>query len=155
MSGYAWDLSGTDKHCSSYGPGHQIHWIHFNHSMREPSTVIPVTAVVTDDGFVYIQGDGLSEVRWNHRPALVRAALERFGGMAEWKPRWRILAVPAESFFGSAQTVFNLAAPDDRRECHVTRATNPDHLVPSTPSATNVAPLRIADRYASGRRRRG
>ncbi len=40
MSGYVWDLSGTDKQCTSYGPGHQIHWIHFNHSMREPSVVI-------------------------------------------------------------------------------------------------------------------
>ena len=30
MSGYVWDLSGTDNRCSSYGPSHQIHWIHFN-----------------------------------------------------------------------------------------------------------------------------
>jgi hypothetical protein len=48
MSGYVWDLSGTDKHCASYGPGHLIHWIHFNHSIREPSVVIPVTAVVDE-----------------------------------------------------------------------------------------------------------
>jgi hypothetical protein len=34
MSGFVWDLSGTDKQCASYGPGHLIHWIHFNHSMR-------------------------------------------------------------------------------------------------------------------------
>jgi len=47
MSRYVWDLSGTDKQCASYRPGHQIHWIHFNHSMREPSIVIPVTAVET------------------------------------------------------------------------------------------------------------
>jgi hypothetical protein len=53
MSGYVWDLSGTDKQCASYGPGHQIHWIHFNHSMREPSVVIPVTASVDDDGLVH------------------------------------------------------------------------------------------------------
>jgi hypothetical protein len=30
MSGYVWDLSGTDNRCQSYGPGHLIHWIHFN-----------------------------------------------------------------------------------------------------------------------------
>ena len=75
MSGYIWDLSGTDNQCDSYAPGHQIHWIHFNHSMREPSAVIPVTASVADDGLVHIEGDDLSLVRWNHRPALVRAAL--------------------------------------------------------------------------------
>ena len=32
MAGYVWDLSDTEQ-CASYGPGHQIHWIHFNHSM--------------------------------------------------------------------------------------------------------------------------
>jgi len=55
MSGYVWDLSGTDRQCASYRPGHLIHWIHFNHSMREPSVVIPVTAVVDDDGLVHIR----------------------------------------------------------------------------------------------------
>ena len=153
MSGYVWDLSGTDNRCSSYGPSHQIHWIHFNHSMREPSVVIPVTAVVDDDGLVHIEGGDISPVRWNHRPALLRAALHRFGGMAVWKPRWHILAVPAEAFMGSARSVFNLAAPGERRECYVHRTTNPDHLGPSAPSPTNVPPLRIAARYAAGRPR--
>ena len=116
MAGYVWDLSGTEQ-CASYGPGHQIHWIHFNHSMCsmwEPSVVIPVTAVVDDDGLVHIEGDGLSLVRWNHRPALVRAALQRFGGMADWKPRWRFLAVPTEAFMGGARSVFHFAAPGER-----------------------------------------
>src|ERR1700737_4595629 len=106
MSGYIWDLSGTDGQCDSYAPGHQIHWIHFNHSMREPSEVIPVTASVDDDGLVHIEGDDLSLVRWNHRPALVRAALKRFGGRADRKPRWYLLAVPIEHPCGcSVKTV--------------------------------------------------
>ena len=153
MSGYVWDLSGTDRQCDSYAPGHQIHWIHFNHSMREPSVVIPVTAVVDDEGLVHIEGDDLSLVRWNHRPALLRAALQRFGGRADWKPRWYILAVPTDAFMGSASSVFSLAALDKRRECHVIRSTNPDHLVPSAPSPTNVSPLRVTTRYAVGRPR--
>ena len=56
MSGYVWDLSGTDKQRDSYAPGHQIHWIQFKHAMREPSAVIPVTAVVDEDGVVHIEG---------------------------------------------------------------------------------------------------
>jgi hypothetical protein len=98
MTGYVWDLSGTDKQCDLYRPGHQIHWIHFNHSMREPSVVIPVTASVDNDGLVHIEGDDLSLVRWNHRPALLHAALQRFGGMADWKPRctsWRSRRKPS------------------------------------------------------------
>ncbi len=34
-----------------------------------------------------------------------------------------------------------------------THSTNPDHVVPSAPSPTNVLPLQIADRYAAGRHR--
>ncbi|HTY32048.1 hypothetical protein [Mycobacterium sp.] len=152
MSGYVWDLSGTDDQCDSYGPGHQIHWIHFNHSMREQSVVIPVTAVVDDDGLVHIKGDGLSLVRWNHRPALLHDALQRFGGMADWKPRWHLLAVPTEAFMGSARSVFNLATLAKRSESYVVRSTNPNHLVPSAPSPTNVSPLRIADWYVARRK---
>jgi hypothetical protein len=151
MSGYVWDLSGTDSQCDSYAAGHQIHWIHSNHSMREPSEVIPVTASVDDDGLVYIEGEDLTLVRWNHRPALVRAALESFGGRAEWKPRWYLLAVPIESFMGSARSSFSLATLDQRRDCHATRTTNPDHLVARVPTPTNVPPLPIAARYLSGR----
>jgi len=33
-------------------------------------------------------------------------------------------------------------------------STNPDHLVPSTPSLTDISPLRAADGYAGGRPRR-
>ena len=138
MAAYIWGLSGTDRQCDSYAPGHQIHWIHFNHSMREPSAVIPVTASIDDDGLVHIEGDDLSLVRWNHRPALLRAALERFGGRADWKPRWYLLAVPTESFMGSARSVFSLAALDERRDCRVTRTTNPDHLLPNGPAPTNL-----------------
>jgi hypothetical protein len=123
-------LSGTDRQCDLYGTGHQIRWIHFNHSMRQPSVVIPVTAVVDVDGLVHIDGEHLSLVRWNHRTALSRAALERFCGRADWKPSWYILAVPTAAFMGSARSVFNLAAPDERREC------------------------RVAARYAPGRPRR-
>ena len=118
---YVWDLSGTDKQCASYGLGHLIHWIHFKLSMREPSVVIPVTAVVDDDGLVHIEGDDLSLVRWNHRPALLRDALQRFGGKADWKPRWHLLAVPTEAFMGSARSVFNMARLGERKECFVIR----------------------------------
>jgi hypothetical protein len=94
MSGYVWDLSGTDKQCASYAPGHLIHWIHFNHSMREPSAVIPVTAVVDDNGLVHIEGDDVSLVRWNHRPALLRCTGSvgwRLGSHAgtSWRSRRR------------------------------------------------------------------
>jgi hypothetical protein len=67
--------------------------------------------------WVDLEGNDLSLVRWNHRPALVRAALQRFGGRADWKPRWYLLAVPTESFVGSARSVFSLAAPDEWRDC--------------------------------------
>jgi integrase len=80
MSGSVWDLSGTDNRCHSYGPGHLIHWIHFNHSMREPSAVIPVTA---DVEALYIDyrkaraAAGRPDLRWHdlrHGAVLAAAA---------------------------------------------------------------------------------
>jgi hypothetical protein len=37
------------------------------------------------------------------------------------------------------------------RKC-LMHLTNSDHLVPGVPSPTSVTPLRIADRYAAGRK---
>jgi len=86
--------------------------------MRELSVVIRVTAVVDDDGLVHIEGDDLSLVRWTHRPALLHAALQRLrrdGGLEAplAHPRG-----PTEAFMGSAHSVFNLAALDERTPCH-------------------------------------
>ena len=151
MSEIWWNLSGTDKHCDLYG-GHWVHWIQYFKSVREPGPVIPVTVSVDDDGVVLLEGDRLSLERWNHRPALMRAALLRSVGI-KWKPRWNVLGVPTTDLVGGASNVFSLVLPDQRSECSVTRTTNPDHLVPSVPSPTNTPPLRIAARYAAGRPR--
>jgi hypothetical protein len=154
MSGYAWDLSGTDGRCISYRPGHLVHWIQFNHSTRESGPVVPVTAAVNDDGVIHIEGEDLWLLRWNHRPALLGDALHRFDGMAVWKPRWHILAVPTEAFVGGARTVFNVAPLDQRCDCYVPRANDADLTpVPGMPSVTDVPPLRVAARYAAGRPR--
>ncbi len=120
MARHVWDLSGNDGLCDLYTPGHQVHWIHFNHSMREPSVVIPVTAAVDEDALVHIDGDE-EVLRWNHRPDQLRAALERFEGQSEWKPRWRLLTVPMEAIVGSARSVFSMATLDQRHGCKVIR----------------------------------
>jgi hypothetical protein len=156
MSGYVWDLSGTDHRCCSYAWGHLVHYIQFKHSMQEPSPVITVTARIDDEEMIHIEGDDVSLVGWNHRPALVREALRRFDGVAVWKSRWHLLAVPTDSFWGSVRSVFSIAL-NQRSDCHVTRVTNPDHVEPKAAPPTNVPPLRIAARYADGkptRRRR-
>jgi hypothetical protein len=153
MPAYAWDLSGTDNRCHSYRPGHLIHWMQFKLSMTKPSPVIPVTAGVDDDGMVYIEGDDVSVVGWNHRPTLIQDALHRFDGMALWKPSFHLLAVPTDSFWGSARTVFSIAALEEKRECEVTRVAHPDHRVTRASVPTNLPPVRIAARYAAGRPR--
>lgn len=154
--GNVWDLSLPDDQCHSQAPGHWINWMHFNISMRRRSPVIPVTVSVGDDGLVHLEGDDLSLMRCNHRPALLRDALDTFAGMAEWKPSFRLLLVPAESFWGSAQCVFHLAAPSERSECYVGHRPKSEQLG-STDRQTDrshIPPLRVADRYARGRRRR-
>lgn len=109
---------------------------------------------------------------------MLRDALNAFANRAVWKPSWDILAVPDEACFGSAQSVFSLAPPE-WRECrgygstdsaHVAAGraeSGPKHSRPEglteqeTENAelrrldySHIPPLRIAERYAGGRRRR-
>lgn len=166
MSGTVWELPGADAACGLYASGHQIEWHEFNGSMKTPGSVIPVTASVDDDGQVYIEGDELSLVRWNHDAASLHSALERFGGRGEWKPGWSLLAVPAAIFMGSKATVFSLAKLDERRECQAPVPAGPcdAQTIWAEQEARNAAlramdynqipPLRIAGRYAGGPPRR-
>ena len=115
MTNNAWNVSGTgefcasNKRCTSYLPGHTVHWIHFKQSVQNPSEVLPVTARADDSGLVHVDGEDVSLVRWHHRPDLLWDALNAFGGTAVWKPRWHLLAVPTDAAMGSARTVFSLA----------------------------------------------
>lgn len=147
------NLSGTDNRCHSYAPGHLVHWIQHKLSVREPHAVIRVAAFVDDQGVVLLEGDDLQLAMWNHRPALVRAALRRSGGTALWKPRWHLLSVPTDMVDGARNT-FNLVAADKHDGCFVIPVTNPEHLIPHPPAPTNLPPLRITARYESGRPRR-
>ena len=98
MSEIWWNLSGTDKRCDSYWAGHWVHWIQHKKSVQDPAPGIPVSASVDGDGVVVLEGPGVLLVSWNHRPGLVRAALERSRGFARWKPRWHIsLSLPNPS----------------------------------------------------------
>ncbi len=151
MLDYAWDLSGTDDRCSSYAHGHLVHWIQFKHSVQNPDAVIPVTVTVDDDALIHIDGDDVAVLGWNHRPALVAAALHRFGGTAVWKPRWYLLAVPTDSAIGSERSVFSIARLDQRSQCRASHLTNLADVEPRVTALTTVPPLPIAARYAAGR----
>lgn len=102
--------------CVRAGPPHRmapVQWLHENtgpcHSRHRIGR--------RRQALVHIEGDGVSLVRWNHDLGLLRSVLEQFDGMAEWKPSWSLLAVPAAVFIGSRRTIFHLAEPKDRSEC--------------------------------------
>lgn len=67
--------------------------------------------------------------------------------------RQRIFAVGAPGTAGFVKRVPTgvWGGRYDYRKC-MTPSTNPDHLVPSMPSPTNVPPLQIADQYVAGRK---
>ena len=115
MSDNIFAVHGADRRCTSYRPGHQVHWIQYFKSARA-SLVIPVVPVLGGGGLVRIEWDGSSLDHWHHDPALMNAALQRSGGVAGWKPQWHVLVVPTADVPG-AGNVFNLAAPDQRTAC--------------------------------------
>ncbi|WP_156628659.1 hypothetical protein [Mycobacterium sp. 1274756.6] len=77
--------------CGSYGPGHHMHWIHGNksHEPDQPIIKVRVTAV-HDDGRIDIAGRDLALTLWHHDPQAMAEA-QRFGGYAEWLPKWHVL----------------------------------------------------------------
>src|SRR6516164_5388113 len=91
--------------------------------------------------------------RWCGGITARRCYARRCTASAGWRNGSRAGTSSLEAFFGGARTVFNLATLEERRECYVHRATNPDHLIPSKPTPTNLPPLRVAARYAAGRPR--
>ncbi|MGV1004867.1 MAG: hypothetical protein ACOYEV_08900 [Candidatus Nanopelagicales bacterium] len=117
MSEIRWNLSGTDKRCEKYGPGHWVHWIHHRKSVEQPGVGIPVQVIADDGGLFTLQGPDLLLQRWNHRPALVRAALQRSSGSAVWIPNWRLLVVSTGDPVNGAGNVFNLGPLEARTAC--------------------------------------
>ena len=117
MNEIRWDLSGTDKRCENYGPGHCVHWIHHKKSILEPGIAIPVQVIADDGGLFTLQDPDLLLQGWNHRPALVRNALQRSRGSAVWIPKWRLLVVSTGDRVNGASNVFYLGPLDNRTAC--------------------------------------
>jgi hypothetical protein len=106
----------ADPVCASSGPGHHIDIGRYFMAVVKSSVLIPVTAVVRDDGFVRLErGSQIAEL-WNHRPDDVDVALRGTNGVAEWAPEWQVLLVPGASL-ADERTVFTLAYPDECVEC--------------------------------------
>ena len=132
MSEIRWDLSGTDKRCEKYAPGHWVHWIHHKKSILEPQIGLPVQVVADDGGMLTLQGSDLLLQRWNHRPALVRAALQRSKGSAVWIPDWRLLVVSTGDRINGASNVFHLGPLDAVTACAGIRTVAPQRSQPPT-----------------------
>jgi len=92
-----------NHYCGSYGPGHLMHWIQTkkSHEDGQPIIKVKVTAV-HDDGHVEIEGADLKPTLWYHDPDDLRSAL-RFGGRAEWKPKYHVLYVISSGSFNLAK----------------------------------------------------
>jgi hypothetical protein len=82
-----------NRSCGSYGPGHLTHWIQIKKSHEEGQPIIKVkVTAVHDDGRVEIESEDMKLTLWHHDPDDLRSAL-RFGGRAEWKPKYHVLYV--------------------------------------------------------------
>jgi uncharacterized protein (DUF849 family) len=117
----------ADPVCASSGPGHHVDVGRYFMAVVKSSVVIPVTAVVRDDGVVRLDWGSQTAEFWNHRPDDVDIALRSTDGVAEWAPEWQVLLVPGASL-ADEQTVFTLACPDERTDC-TTDSALLDHVV--------------------------
>jgi len=67
---------GPVKHCGAYTPGHEVHFIQARRSAESGGGDPTMVTRVDDDGTVTF-ADGTT--KWNHDPARLRAALDRYG----------------------------------------------------------------------------
>jgi hypothetical protein len=112
----------SDRICGFYRPGHQLHWIQGKKSHEDGQPVIRVKVVaVHDDRHVDIEGNDFELRLWYHDPEHLRSAL-RFGGYAEWKPKYHVLYVISS---GS----FNLATLDQVEPCKPPIQRRPEETV--------------------------
>jgi hypothetical protein len=73
------DNRPVDHSCTSYGPGHQPHFIQCRKSMDDGQPLIDVTVAVHDGGRVDLQGKHLDVAVWNHDSARLRSATDSWG----------------------------------------------------------------------------
>lgn len=118
MSHLSHDVPAVDHRCTSYRPGHQVHFIHARKSGEDDGSV-DVLAVVRPDGLIRLESTGDVVVRWHHDTRRLAAALRRTGGFARWRPRRHALSVPTEP---GHNHLFNLADPDDAADCACVRS---------------------------------
>lgn len=107
MSHQSHDNPVVDRHCTSYGPGHRVHFIHARKSWENGDSV-DVLASVRRGGMIRLEShDDVLEC-WHQDTRRLAAALRRTGGFARWSSRWHALAVPIEP---GRNSLFNLADP--------------------------------------------
>jgi hypothetical protein len=99
--------------CSSYAPGHQVHWIQMRKSLHE-DIGLPIHIHI-DQELAVVQFMFHDEPRlfWHHDTARIVTRLHGLEGEVEWRPRFHVLAIPHDQ--GSA--LFNLARLDQVRPC--------------------------------------
>lgn len=91
-----------NQSCGSYAPGHRMHWVHAKKAIEPGQPLIRVKVVaVHDDGHLDIEGDDLKLTLWHHDPEHLRWS-QRFGGYAEWKPKFHALYVVSAGWFNVA-----------------------------------------------------
>jgi len=103
-----------DSHgCSTYHPGHQVHWIQAKQGLQD-ETRLPVGVHVEPD-LGLVQFGALEDplLYWAHNTARLAEALQGQDGDAIWSADFHLLAVPS----GHGNLLFNLTRLDEVRPC--------------------------------------
>ncbi len=84
------------KVCSSFNPGHMIHWIHARKSAEEPGPLVAVRVERVDpDGRITLTGESGEFHLFSHDPIGLADAVS---DDAHYRPRWHLLSTRAGTF---------------------------------------------------------
>ena len=107
----------SDISCTSFTPGHKVHWIHHRRLTGFDDWVDVSVYVDSDLDLIQLILGDRQQLMWFHDLPTLALALAGSGGQAQWCSRYSTLMVPG-GFAGPARSsFFYLATPERVHPC--------------------------------------
>ncbi|NKX53012.1 hypothetical protein [Arthrobacter mobilis] len=106
-------IFGQSSGCSTFRPGHQVHWIQAQKALRDESRLPVDVHVEPELGLVQFAAQGEPRLFWHHRAARLVEIFQGQDGEGIWSPEFRALSVASNH----GSLVFNLAGLEQVRPC--------------------------------------
>ena len=107
----------SDISCTSFTPGHRVHWIHHRRLTGFDDWVDASVYVDSDLDLIHLVVDGQQHLMWFHNVPAVATALASAVDTPQWCGRYSTLMVPGGFGSEARSSFFYLARPERVLPC--------------------------------------